>query len=246
MTSSVTPSMTTTWTTGQPFAGEDSYGRFAYVKLKPGAKNVGFIVVSKDGVKDVDADRTIDVTGNPEIWVKQGDAQVYPTRRAATGEPDPAQDPNRAVIHWRKADGDYDGWGLHVWEGAASPTDWATPLRPARIDSYGAVFEVPLKAGATSLSYIIHNGDTKDLPADQSLDFGKAGREVWLLAGQENRLLPLVRTADGAGEIDVAKSRAVWMDRGTVAWRTSPGSTRSPPPTGAWPPGCTTPRTRSR
>ncbi|WP_309238571.1 pullulanase-type alpha-1,6-glucosidase [Actinoplanes aureus] len=224
----VDESMTTTWPNGQPFVGEDSYGRFAYVKLKPGAKSVGFIVVDKNGNKDVDADRSINVAENPEIWLKQGDAKVYPTRQAATGEPDPAQDPNKAIIHWRKADGNYDGWGLHVWEGAANPTDWASPLAPARIDSYGAVFEVPLKEGAASLSYILHNGDTKDLPTDQSLDFGKAGREVWLLAGQESRLLPLVKTADGAGEIDVAKSRAVWIDRGTVAWKTGTGTTLEP------------------
>ncbi|MEU8242850.1 pullulanase-type alpha-1,6-glucosidase [Actinoplanes missouriensis] len=224
----VDESMSTTWPDGQPFAGEDSYGRFAYVKLKPGAKSVGFIVVSDSGVKDVDADRTIDVTANPEIWIKQGDATVHPTRQAATGEPDPAQDPNKAIIHWRKADGNYDGWGLHVWEGAANPTDWASPLAPARIDSYGAVFEVPLAAGASSLSYILHSGDTKDLPSDQSLDFAKAGREVWLLAGQETRLLPLVKTAAGVGEIDVTKSRAVWIDRRTVAWKTSTGDTLEP------------------
>ncbi|MFC7531165.1 pullulanase-type alpha-1,6-glucosidase [Actinoplanes sp. GCM10030250] len=224
----VDPSMTTTWPAGQPFAGEDSYGRFAYVKLKPGAKSVGFVVVNKDGVKDVDADRTINVTDNPEVWIKQGDATVHPTRQAATGEPDPAQDPNKAILHWRQADGNYDGWGLHVWEGAANPTDWASPLQPVRIDSYGAAFEVPLAPGATSLSYILHNGDTKDLPTDQSLDFAKAGREVWLLSGQETRLLPLVKIAAGVGEIDVAKSRAVWIDRGTVAWKTSIGSTLEP------------------
>ncbi|WP_221402232.1 pullulanase-type alpha-1,6-glucosidase [Actinoplanes lutulentus] len=224
----VDPSMSTTWPDGQPFAGEDAYGRFAYVKLKPGAKSVGFIVVSDDGVKDTDADRTINVGENPEIWIKQGDTAVYPTRQAATGEPDPAQDQNTAIIHWRKADGNYAGWGLHLWEGAANPTDWASPLLPTRIDSFGAVFEVPLAAGAASLSYIIHNGDAKDLPTDQSLDFGKAGREVWLLGGQETRLLPLVKTTAGAGEIDVAKSRAVWIDRSTVAWKTSTGDTLEP------------------
>ncbi|MDI6103514.1 pullulanase-type alpha-1,6-glucosidase [Actinoplanes sp. NEAU-A12] len=224
----VDPSMSTTWPDGQPFAGEDSYGRFAYVKLKPGAKSVGFVVVSDGGVKDVDADRTIDIGANPEIWIKQGDATVYPTRQAATGQPDPAQDPNKAIIHWRKADGNYDGWGLHVWAGAANPTDWASPLLPARIDSYGAVFEVPLAAGATSLSYILHNGDTKDLPTDQSLDFAKAGREVWLIAGQETRLLPLVKSASAGGVVDVTKSAAVWLDRGTIAWKTGTGTTLEP------------------
>ncbi|MEV4279308.1 pullulanase-type alpha-1,6-glucosidase [Actinoplanes xinjiangensis] len=224
----VDPSMSTTWPTGQQFTGEDSYGRFAYVKLKPGARSVGFVVVDDNGTKDVDADRTIDIGANPEIWIKQGDAAVYPSRQAATGRPDPAQDESKAIIHWKRADGSYDGWGLHVWAGAASPTDWSSPLLPARIDSYGAVFEVPLAAGATSLSYILHNGDTKDLPTDQSLDFAKAGREVWLLAGQETRLLPLVKTSAGGGVADVTKAAAVWLDRGTIAWKTGTGSTLEP------------------
>ncbi|GAA4926444.1 pullulanase-type alpha-1,6-glucosidase [Actinoplanes utahensis] len=224
----IDPSMSTTWPDGQPFTGEDSYGRFAYVKLKPGAKSVGFVVVDDDGTKDVDADRTIDIGANPEIWIKQGDAAFYTSRQAATGRPDPAQDPNRAILHWKRADGNYDGWGLHVWAGAASPTDWSTPLLPSRVDAYGAVFEVPLAAGATSLSYIIHKGDEKDLPTDQSLDFAKAGREVWLLAGQEARLLPLVKTAAGGGVVDVTKSAAVWLDRGTIAWKTGTGSTLQP------------------
>ncbi len=224
----VDPSMITTWPDGQPFTGEDSYGRFAYVKLKPGAKSVGFIVVDDQGNKDTDSDRTIDVGASPEIWIKQGDTTVYPTRQAATGQPDPVQNESTAIIHWKRADGNYDGWGLHVWSGAANPTDWSSPLLPVRFDAYGAVFEVPLAAGAPSLSYIIHNGDTKDLPADQSLDFAKAGREVWLIAGQETRLLPLVKTASGGGIVDVTKSAAVWLDRGTIAWRTGTGSTLEP------------------
>ncbi|GIF08130.1 pullulanase-type alpha-1,6-glucosidase [Actinoplanes siamensis] len=221
----VDPSMSTTWPAGQPFAGEDSYGRFAYVKLAPDAKNVSFVVVGKDGVKDTDADRSLDPTKTPEVWLKQGDPTVYPSRQAATGQPDPAPDTSKAIIHWRTADGDYDGWGLHVWDGAAAGTDWDKPLKPTRIDSYGATFEVPLAAGAAGLSYIIHNGDTKDLPTDQRLEFATAGHEVWLLAGQANRLLPLVRTTGGGGVIDVAKESAVWLDRSTIAWKTGTGTT---------------------
>ncbi|MEW2042506.1 pullulanase-associated domain-containing protein [Streptomyces sp. NPDC005534] len=29
-------------------------------------------------------------------------------------------------MHYHRADGDYTGWGLHTWTGAASPTDWTT------------------------------------------------------------------------------------------------------------------------
>lgn len=188
------------------------------MKLKPGASDVGFLVVDKDGTKDVAADRSIDVTRTGEVWIEQGDPEVV------TQKPDhPAQDTSKAVLHYHRADGDYDGWGLHVWTGAANPTDWSTPLKPVKTDSYGAVFEVPLTTGATSLGYILHNGDEKDLSADQSLDLTAAdGHEVWLVSGQEEHLLP--QPAGGAAALDLSTSKAVWIDRNTVAWNGTDGA----------------------
>ncbi|GAA3789024.1 pullulanase-type alpha-1,6-glucosidase [Streptomyces coacervatus] len=204
----------TTWPAGHPFIGRDAYGAFAYVKLKPGASSVGFLVVDKDGKKDVSADRTIDVTKTGEVWIEQGKEAVQTTR------PDyPAQDKTKAVIHYHRTDGNYDGWGLHVWTGAANPTDWSNPLKPVKTDAYGAVFEVPLNDGATSLSYIIHKGDEKDLPADQSLDLKAGGYEVWLLNGQEKYLLP--QPAGSAAALDLTTSKAIWIDRDTVAFNGS-------------------------
>ena len=144
-----------------PFAGRDAYGAFAYVKLKPGASNVGFLVVDKDGTKDVAADRTIDVTKTGEVWIKQGKDAVL-TRQPAADYP--AQDRTKAVLHYHRADGDYDGWGLHAWTGAANPTDWSKPLEPVRTDAYGAVFEVPLADGATEPELHHPQGRQKDLP----------------------------------------------------------------------------------
>ncbi|WP_046728277.1 pullulanase-type alpha-1,6-glucosidase [Streptomyces humi] len=213
----------TTWPAGHPFTGRDAYGAFAYVKLKSGASNVGFLVVDKDGNKDVSADRSIDVTKTGEVWIEQGKTDVLTTRPS---DAYPAQDTTKAVIHYHRdggtsqaegsGGGNYDGWGLHVWTGAANPTDWSNPLKPVKTDSYGAVFEVPLTAGATSLSYIIHNGDEKDLSADQSLDLKSDGYEVWLLNGQEKHLLP--QPAGSAAALDLTTSKAVWIDRNTVAW----------------------------
>ncbi|GHB07101.1 1,4-alpha-glucan branching enzyme [Streptomyces tendae] len=207
----------TTWPETHPFAGRDAYGAFAHVKLKPGASNVGFLVIDKDGNKDVAADRTIDVTETGEVWIEQGKEQV------ATERPEyPAQDTTKAVLHYHRADGDYDGWGLHVWGDAADPTDWAKPLQPVRTDPYGAVFEVPLTEGASSLSYIVHKGDEKDLPTDQALDLKADGHEVWLLSGQEDHLLP--QPAGSAAAVDLTTSKAVWIDRNTVAWNGSEGA----------------------
>ncbi|WP_411150060.1 pullulanase-type alpha-1,6-glucosidase [Streptomyces sp. A30] len=204
----------TDWPDSHPFIGRDAYGAFAYVKLKPGASNVGFLVIDKDGTKDVSADRTIDVIKTGEIWIEQGKEAVQ------TERPDyPAQDKTKAVLHYHRADGNYDGWGLHVWTGAANPTDWSNPLKPVKTDPYGAVFEVPLNEGAGSLSYIIHKGDEKDLPTDQSLDLTANGHEVWLVNGQEKYLLP--QPAGSAAALDLTTSKAVWIDRNTVAWNGS-------------------------
>ncbi|WP_405737750.1 pullulanase-type alpha-1,6-glucosidase [Streptomyces sp. NBC_00028] len=204
----------TDWPNSHPFTGRDAYGAFAYVKLKTGASNVGFLVIDKDGDKDVSADRSIDVTKTGEVWIEQGRTDVL------TEKPDyPAQDKTKAVVHYHRADGNYDGWGLHVWTGAANPTDWSNPLKPVKTDAYGAVYEVPLTEGATSLSYIIHKGDDKDLPSDQSLDLTANGHEVWLLNGQEKYLLP--QPAGSAAALDLTASKAVWIDRDTVAWNGS-------------------------
>ena len=81
-------------------------------------------------------------------------------------------------------------------------------------DAYGVTFEVPLADGATSLSYILHKGDEKDLPTDQSLDLAANGHEVWLLAGQPRPVLP---QTGGAPDLDLTKSEAQWIDRDTVA-----------------------------
>ncbi|MER6958589.1 pullulanase-type alpha-1,6-glucosidase [Streptomyces sp. NPDC000618] len=204
----------TNWPDSHPFTGRDAYGAFAYVKLKPGASGVGFLVIDKDGNKDVSADRTIDVTRTGEVWIEQGRTDVL------TEKPEyPAQDKTKAVVHYHRADGTYDGWGLHVWTGAANPTDWSNPLQPVKTDAYGAVYEVPLTDGATSLSYILHKGDEKDLPSDQSLDLTANGHEVWLLNGQEKYLLP--QPAGSAAALDLTTSKAVWIDRNTVAWNGS-------------------------
>ncbi len=146
-----------------------------------------------------------------QVWVEQGkDGQTIEAPET------PPQDTSKAVLHYHRADGNYDGWGLHTWTGAAAPTDWAKPLEPVRTDAYGVTFEVPLTDGATSLSYILHKGDEKDLPSDQSLDIASYGHEVWMLGGKSGYLLP---QAGGAPTPDLTKAEAQWIDADTVVWK---------------------------
>ncbi|MGW7367501.1 pullulanase-type alpha-1,6-glucosidase [Streptomyces sp. NPDC054841] len=193
------------------FTGRDAHGAFAWVKVPEGASTIPY-TVEKDGTTD-GPQRSITLARTGEVWITQGQDGQSDTAPDGTYPP---QDTTKAVLHYQRADGDYDGWGLHTWTGAAQPTDWSKPLMPARTDAYGVTFEVPLAEGATSLSYIVHKGDQKDLPTDQSLSFGTHGREVWLLAGQPKYLLP---QTGGTPSLDLAKAEAQFIDRNTVVWK---------------------------
>ncbi|WP_229073548.1 pullulanase-type alpha-1,6-glucosidase [Actinoplanes sp. DH11] len=197
---------------GVPFAGEDEHGRFAWVRLPADAREVGFLVVHRHGAKDVEIDRWVDVTQTSEIWLEANDRRVG--KQAPSGGGTPA--PGVAVVHYRRPDGDYAGWGLHCWEGVPRQerTRWGTPLRPSRFDAWGAVFEVPLHPDAVGLRFVLHRGEVKDLPDDQRLDL-TAAREVWLLAGVAAPVRPDLGTL--GPELDPARSYAVFVDRGTVA-----------------------------
>ncbi|WP_411111812.1 pullulanase-type alpha-1,6-glucosidase [Streptomyces sp. c-19] len=191
------------------FTGRDAHGAFAWVKVPEGASTVTY-TVEKNGTAD-GPQRSITLGRTGEVWITQGAEGQSDTNPA----PAP-QDKTKALIHYQRPDGNYDGWGLHTWTGAAQPTDWSRPLMPVRTDAYGAVYEVPLAEGATSLSYILHKGDEKDLPTDQSLDLATYGHEIWTLSGQQKYLLP---TVGGAPNLDLAKAEAQWIDRNTVVWK---------------------------
>ncbi|MFI1973826.1 pullulanase-type alpha-1,6-glucosidase [Streptomyces wedmorensis] len=191
------------------FTGRDAHGAFAWVKVPEGASALAY-TVEKDGTAD-GPQRSIVLGRTGEVWITQGQDGQSDTNPA----PAP-QDKTKAVIHYQRPDGNYDGWGLHTWTGAAQPTDWSRPLMPARFDAYGAVYEVPLTEGATSLSYILHKGDQKDLPTDQSLDLATYGHQIWALSGQQKYLLP---TVGGTPALDLAKAEAQWIDRNTVVWK---------------------------
>ncbi|MFI6509278.1 pullulanase-type alpha-1,6-glucosidase [Streptosporangium sp. NPDC050855] len=197
----------TEWAAPRPADGVDASGAFWRVPLKNASLPVNFIVHRGD-VKDPGADQSFTPAAQPDAHVVSGSATVHPTRAAAE---------NVAILHYHRPDGNYDGWGLHLWGDVAAPTEWAAPLRPAGRDAFGVYFRVPLTEGAANVSYIIHNGDTKDLPDNQALNLAADGHEVWRVAGTEGHLLP--QPAARGADADLSKSSAHWIDRSTVAWK---------------------------
>ncbi|WP_203763207.1 pullulanase-type alpha-1,6-glucosidase [Actinoplanes nipponensis] len=210
----IAPDAITGFPGGHPFAGEDSYGRFTWVRLADEARTVGFLVVDHTGAKDVADDRQVDPAVTPQIWLRPGDPRVYASAAEAGHTTEIPEDDSSAVIHYRRADGDYTGWGLHAWEGTPRKPLWHAPLAPAAFDAFGAVFRVPVRPEAAGLRFVLHRDDVKDLPDDQRLDLS-AGREVWLLAGTTAPVLPDVGSL--GPELDPARALAVFVDRTTLA-----------------------------
>ena len=206
----------TQWTAPLPPTGFDEFGAFWRVPVADPTKPLGFIV-HKGDEKDPGPDQTFVPAEQASAWVVSGDATVHPTRAAAL---------DLAVLHYNRPAGDYgdytssnfaDYWGLHTWTGSATPPlAWADAEKPVRQDRFGQVFEVDLVPGATSLSYILHKGDAKDLPADQSLDLVTIGHEVWIISGEEGYLLPVQQGSAEPG--DLATSEAHWLTEDLIAW----------------------------
>ena len=127
-----------------------------------------------------------------------------------------AQEQATATIHYFRPDGDYTDWGLHTWEDAAEPTDWASPLPPTGESDFGVYWEVPLKPDGAKLGLIVHRGDEKDPGNDMFLDL-TAGSEAWIVSGD-----PLLYTQQPDPSAkpngDINKLRAHWISRDTVAY----------------------------
>ena len=57
---------------------------------------------------------------------------------AVVGEEPPSPGPAEyAVVHYQRADGMYDDWGLHAWGDIAETIEWTSPKPFAGADDYG-------------------------------------------------------------------------------------------------------------
>jgi pullulanase len=91
---------------------------------------------------------------------------------------------DQAILHYRRIQPEYDGWGLHVWGATQETVTWEEPLEPGGQDEYGIYWLVRMASGAEELNYIIHKGEEKDPGPDQQLVFAEKGCEIWLVEGQ--------------------------------------------------------------
>jgi hypothetical protein len=165
----------TEWATPKLPNGEDRYGKFFWIKLKDASQPINFII-HKGDEKDTNLDRSFVPEQHRQIWLKQGDETIHANAAAALGE---------VVIHYKRTDNSYDGWGLHLWgDGLAQgeATEWATPKLPDGEDSYGKFFVVKVADPTKPVNFIVHKGDEKDTDPDRAFTPTEM-REIWLAQG---------------------------------------------------------------
>ncbi|MFM7134244.1 MAG: type I pullulanase, partial [Planctomycetota bacterium] len=100
------------------------------------------------------------------------------------------------VVHYRRPDGDYDGWNIWAWPEGKDGAGHAFESQ----DDYGRVAIVPLKDETARVGIIVRRGnwEAKDFDGDRFVELGgRPVTEVWILSGD-----PDIHRA--AGEVDLS------------------------------------------
>ncbi|KPP99018.1 pullulanase-type alpha-1,6-glucosidase [Marinobacter sp. HL-58] len=132
---------------------------------------------------------------------------------------------NEAILYYKRPEGDYDGWGLHLWNDAAAgcdglaedvPTEWSDPRSHDGVnDTYGAYYIIPMRDGGDCMNFIMHKGDEKDLgDDDHRWHFDALGNRIFTLSGSE-LLSPDPIESE---EMTIDGARAHWLDAGTLVF----------------------------
>ena len=140
----------------------DGFGA-VYVTSLSGSGNVRFSLVN-GAATDGAGTLSVDVSGSArEAWVLSGWSTAVPRR------PPAVPGPNQAAFYYLRRDGNYAGWGIHLWGALVAGTSWGAPLMPVGVDpDLGAGFLVDRAAGVQGncptgvICLIVHKGDTKD------------------------------------------------------------------------------------
>ncbi|MCH5161454.1 MAG: InlB B-repeat-containing protein [Clostridiales bacterium] len=68
------------------------------------------------------------------------------------------QNANTFYLHYKRSDNNYTGWHVWAWNGSQINDNWYE-IDSSLTDTSGAIVPIPLKSGATSISFLVVNGD---------------------------------------------------------------------------------------
>ena len=92
------------------------------------------------------------------------------------------------AINYNRCDGNYEGWGAHLWRYPGIPlagVEWQKPMPPTGKGDFGVFWHAELKDFGTTgkVNYIIHKGDIKDQGGRDMVFDGNTVKEIWVNDG---------------------------------------------------------------
>ncbi|WP_367989020.1 pullulanase-type alpha-1,6-glucosidase [Vibrio sp. NTOU-M3] len=138
---------------------------------------------------------------------------------------EPAPSYSEAVIYYKRDDGNYTDWGLHLWNNATCDAidantlegvDWGNPFAWSEIDpEHGAKFVVPLKSEhGACMNFIVHKGNDKALGGDDlKAEFVK-GNTLYTNHGSST----LKYSPDEQVVVALTGAAAHWLNLNSIAW----------------------------
>ena len=166
---------------------------------------------------------TSNASDNNSIDVTLTDNAILPNPIVTAGE-------NQLVIFYNRADSNFDGWILHLWNNDScdayadfasdAGTEWATGQPQTGIDpNYGAYWVINLKDDAASCAnFIVHKGDDKDIGGGDLQADLSGNRMIWTLSGLSDLYSEATLLPSG---ILIADTAAHWAKLNTVFWNTN-------------------------
>lgn len=98
----------------------------------------------------------------------------------------------KAIVHYRRAGGDYADWGLHLWGDAIAipDTPWDAPFQPTGEDAFGKLFEIPLEDDTKPVNFIVHRPSGDTVPTNRDPGGNRSfipidHPEIWLVGNDE-------------------------------------------------------------
>ena len=235
------------WNAGWNATGSDSFGATFEVPLTGGGTEVGYLFHNGDNKDHGGADQKYTVkAGRNEIWRMEGDNTTYFSNPIGAA----ASDIHTVRVHYKRFDGNYTQWGLHLWTGSGLDTsriaaglvleDWSKPLAFSKLANFSAsaaeaVFDLPVvnpktDATAKSLQFIIHGMDPnqgdKDGRAD-NIEVSYAAlapkdgvADIWLVQQDS----AVYTTAPDTRSASTVNANAYWLTKQLVKWPRVDGS----------------------
>jgi len=232
------------WNEGWNASGSDDFGVYYDVPLAAGSGTVGFLFHKGDDKDNGGADQShVLQAGANEIWRLQGDGTSY------AGNPLllPVPDIKTLRVHYKRFDGAYSAWGLHLWNGsgldaAALPTfpsgvaidNWGQPVALSAMPGYAAgdgevVFDIPVlnpqgDENRKGLEFIIHGMPPNENDKDGRNDNIRVEFAALTVVNQVGQVWLVERDATAytappdLRQVSSTDARAVWLNQRLVQW----------------------------